>query len=112
MFIDEGLHELHTGRPNRVILENLEALSKIAPERVLPRAPLVPGLTADLDNLRAIGVFLRRLGFAEARLLPYNPLWSEKAASVGRQSGYRHDEWLSREEQAACESAFFEALCR
>ena len=73
--------------------------------------PLIPGLTADLDNLRAIGAFLRRLGFAEARLLPYNPLWAEKAASVGRESGYRREGWLSREEQAACEAAFFEALC-
>ena len=110
-FIDEALHERHTGRPNRVILENLEALSKLAPSRILPRVPLIPGLTADLDNLRAIGAFLRRLGFSEARLLPYNPLWAEKAVSVGRESGYRHEGWLSRDEQAACETAFFEALC-
>ena len=110
-FIDEALHERYTGRPNRVILENLEALTRLAPGRVLPRVPLIPGLTADLDNLRAIGASLRRLGFSEARLLPYNPLWAEKAVSVGRESGYRHEGWLSREEQTACESAFFEALC-
>ena len=110
-FIDEELHRRHTGRPNRVILENLAALAERAPGRVLPRVPLIPGLTADLDNLRAIGAFLRRLGFSEARLLPYNPLWADKAASVGRASGYRHQGWLSRDEQAACEAAFFEALC-
>jgi pyruvate formate lyase activating enzyme len=110
-FIDEELHRRHTGRPNRVILGNLAALAERAPGRVLPRVPLIPGLTADLDNLRAIGVFLRRLGFAEARLLPYNPLWAEKAASVGRASSYRRAGWLSREEQAACETAFFDALC-
>ena len=110
-FIYEALHERYTGRPNRVILENLEALAGLAPGRVLPRVPLIPGLTADLDNLRAIGAFLRRLGFSEARLLPYNPLWAQKAVSVGRASGYQHEGWLSREEQAACENAFFEALC-
>jgi pyruvate formate lyase activating enzyme len=110
-FVDEGLHRRYTGRPNDVILANLEALSKLAPCRVLPRVPLIPGLTADTANLRAIALFLRRLGFAEARLLPYNPLWSEKAASVGRDSGYRHEGWLSRAEQATCESAFFDALC-
>jgi pyruvate formate lyase activating enzyme len=110
-FIDEDLHRRYTGRPNRVILDNLEALATLAPGRVLPRVPLIPGLTADLENLRAIGSFLRRLGFSEARLLPYNPLWAEKAASVGRASGYRHDGWLARDEQAACEAAFFEALC-
>jgi len=110
-FIDGALHERYTGRPNRVILENLEALAGLAPGRVLPRVPLIPGLTADLDNLRAIGAFLRRLGFSEARLLPYNPLWAQKAVSVGRASGYQHEGWLSREEQAACENAFFEALC-
>ncbi len=110
-FVDEALHRRYTGRPNGVILANLGALSKLAPGHVFPRVPLIPGLTAELDNLRAIGAFLRGLGFAEARLLPYNPLWSEKAASVGRESGYRHEGWLSKEEQAACESAFFEALC-
>ncbi len=109
-FVDAVLHRRHTGRPNGVILANLEALANLAPGRVLPRVPLVPGLTTEMDNLRAIGLFLRRLGFAEARLLPYNPLWSEKATSVGRDSGYCHKGWLSREEQAACESAFFEAL--
>ncbi len=87
-FIDEGLHQRYTGRPNPVILENLEALATLAPGRVLPRVPLIPGLTATPGNLRAIGVFLRRLGFAEARLLPYNPLWSKKAAAVERKSGY------------------------
>lgn len=110
-FVDGELHERHTGRPNRVILENLEALAKLAPGRVLPRVPLIPGLTADLDNLRAIGALLQRLGFSEARLLPYNPLWAQKAASVGRTSGYQHEAWLSHEEQAACESAFFGTLC-
>jgi hypothetical protein len=40
-----------------------------------------------------------------------SPLWTEKAVSVGRASGYRHQGWLSRDEQAACEVAFFEALC-
>ncbi len=110
-FVDEALHQCHTGRPNRVILENLEALAKLAPGRVLPRVPLIPGLTADLDNLRAIGAFLRRLGFADARLLPYNPLWAQKAVSVGRESGYAHEGWLSRNDQVACESAFCDALC-
>ena len=110
-FVDGALHQRYTGRPNRVILENLQALTRLAPGRVLPRVPLIPGLTTDLDNLRAIGAFLRRLGFSEARLLPYNPLWAQKAVSVGRASGYRHEGWLSREDQAACESAFFGALC-
>jgi pyruvate formate lyase activating enzyme len=109
-FVDERLHERHTGRSNGVILENLEALAVLAPGRVLPRVPLVPGLTATRDNLRAIGAFLRRLGFAEARLLPYNPLWAQKATAVGRRTGYWHQAWLSREEQEACERAFFEGL--
>ncbi len=110
-FVDPDLHRRYTGRPNRVILDNLETLARLAAGRILPRVPLIPGLTADLDNLRAVGAFLRRLGFREAVILPYNPLWAEKAVSVGRQSGYSHEGWLSRDEQAACEDAFFEALC-
>jgi pyruvate formate lyase activating enzyme len=110
-FMDSDLHERYTGRPNVVILRNLEALAERVRERILPRVPLIPGLTADLDNLRAIGAFLRRLGFQEAHLLPYNPLWAGKAASVGRTSEYQHEDWISRDEQAACETAFFKALC-
>jgi pyruvate formate lyase activating enzyme len=93
-FVDSDLHERYTGRPNRVILQNLEALTKLAPGRVLPRVPLIPGLTADLDNLRAIGAFLQRLGFTEARLLSYNP-WAQKAE---RRTGQRlpHEGWLTR----------------
>lgn len=109
-FIDNALHERYCGRPNNVILANLEELARRIPDRLVPRVPLIPGLTAEIDNLRAIGAFLRRLGFRESPLLPYNPLWADKAVSVGRDSGYRREGWMSREEQAACESAFHEAL--
>ncbi len=112
-FVDGALHRRYTGRPNDVILSNLAALAADAGvrRRILPRVPLIPGLTAAHANLRALGGFLRGLGFTEACLLPYNPLWADKARAVGRTSAYARGEWLPREEQAACEAAFLAALC-
>ncbi|MDR0294270.1 MAG: radical SAM protein [Oscillospiraceae bacterium] len=64
-------HIRHTGRDNRVILDNLRALaSKIT---VIPRTPLIPGVTDTDENLSGIAGFLRECGLEQAHiLLPFN----------------------------------------
>ncbi|MBI5528175.1 MAG: glycyl-radical enzyme activating protein [Deltaproteobacteria bacterium] len=109
-FFAPELHARHTGVGNEVILKNLAALAAAAREKILPRVPLIPGLTATPENLRAIGAHLRSLGFTEAKLLPYNPLWPEKAAAVGRRESFRHDGFMKREEVEECERVFAAAL--
>jgi pyruvate formate lyase activating enzyme len=109
-FLDPEMHARHTGVGNEVILKNLAALAEIAREKILPRVPLIPGLTAMPENLRAIGAHLRSLGFVQAKLLPYNPLWPEKAGAVGRTQTFRHDGFMKREEVEECERVFSAAL--
>jgi len=72
-FIDSGDHFTHTGRSNDLILRNLELLLTEAPAKIVPRVPLVPGITATEKNLQGIGNHLKRLGVTELEQLPYNP---------------------------------------
>lgn len=104
---DPDTHQRYTGRPNHLILRNLAdlALSPYA-SRVLPRVPLIPGITDTDDNLAAIALLLRELGFRQVALLPYNPTWFKKAEGVGRELQYRHAEWLPAEAEERCRSIF------
>lgn len=72
-FVDERLHRRYTGCGNRLILKNLAALAEAAPDRLLPRVPLVPGITASEENLTAIAAHLRGLGLRRVAHLPYHP---------------------------------------
>jgi pyruvate formate lyase activating enzyme len=81
---DADAHRRHCGQDNRRILANLQRLVAAALERVQVRVPLVPGVTATAENLRALGRALRALGIPGATLLPYNPLGRDMAARLGR----------------------------
>lgn len=70
--IDPGLHKEHTGKGNTRILENLRRLTahKIT---VIPRTPMIPGITDTDANINGIESFLGKLGLAGAHVkLPYN----------------------------------------
>jgi pyruvate formate lyase activating enzyme len=77
---DPGLHRQMTGMDNGRIVENLERLVRLAPEKLQVRVPLVPRLTATRENLTQIARFLLHNGQKRVVLLPYNPLWTQKAA--------------------------------
>lgn len=80
--MDEAEHRRFTRQSNQPILDNLRRLSHNAAIPIYIRVPLVPGMTATADNLAAIGQFLREQGIEEVTLLPYNPLWQDKAAQL------------------------------
>lgn len=82
---DPQEHLEYTGQSNVIILENLARLVKVRPQAVLPRVPLVPGLTATVPNLRAISRLLQDLGVSRCSLLPYNPTGFGKAGHLGKQ---------------------------
>lgn len=81
-FIAAAEHQRHTGQANSTILENFRRLTREAPGKVLPRVPLVPGITATPGNLREIASFLADLGYLRCDLLPYNPAGSEKRRAI------------------------------
>jgi pyruvate formate lyase activating enzyme len=77
-------HLRFTGRSNQRIWANLARLLATAPERVQPRIPLIPGITATRENLAALAARLAQLGARSLTLLPYNPLGIVMAESLGR----------------------------
>jgi pyruvate formate lyase activating enzyme len=84
--IDPEIHRRYCGPTNEKILDNFIHLSRIARpdgKTVLPRTPLIPGITDTEKNMREIAAFLKGLAITEAVLLPYNPLWHEKTKKIG-----------------------------
>ena len=100
---DDGEHRHHTGRGNLRIWRNLERLAARGAPPVLPRIPLIPGVTDTADNLRALARGLRGVGLDLVAVLPYNPLWIEKRLAQGRGPlAYAHEDWMSAGALARC----------
>jgi pyruvate formate lyase activating enzyme len=70
--IDEEAHRKYTGESNKSILDNFRRFAADFP-KVLVRVPLVPGVTAEEENLKAVGEFVRSCRTdIEIELLNYN----------------------------------------
>jgi pyruvate formate lyase activating enzyme len=104
---DAKMHREYTGRSNGPVWVNLEALLREKPARVLPRLPLIPGFTTSRENLEAISHRFQELGVRKCALLPYNPTWFHKAASIGKSTDARLSSHLmTPEELADCHTIF------
>ncbi len=96
--MDSRKHQQFCGLPNSRILENFKALLKTAARDgkvLLPRTPLIPGITDTEDNIRALAEFLSALSVTRAALLAYNPLWHEKSDKVGVDDPYKKDKAMT-----------------
>lgn len=96
--MDSAAHKAYCGRTNGRILNNFKHLveaSRKDGKPLLPRTPLVPGITDTPENIMAIAQFLEELGIREASLLSYNPLWHEKSAKVGADDPCRSDKTMT-----------------
>lgn len=110
---DPERHKQFCGVRNEGILDNFIKLNAAAIKNgidLLPRTPLVPGMTATQANLAAIAGFLKGQGVREARLLAYNPLWHGKNAKIGLPDLLDKEEtmrtWMKKEEVATCKAVF------
>jgi pyruvate formate lyase activating enzyme len=107
--IDPAEHRQYCGVSNNQILENFEILLKRDQEGgvpILPRIPLIPGITARPRNLGDIAQFLKDHGVTRVSLLEYNPLWLEKSAKIGQVSSFLGNTWMSREDVVQCKNYF------
>jgi pyruvate formate lyase activating enzyme len=105
--IDPSKHHDFTGASNEVIIENLRRLAGEHRSRLLARVPLIPGFTAETENLEGIAALFRSLGLERYALLPYNPTWFHKAAAIGRSIGPRlSTRMLTRDKLERCEACF------
>jgi pyruvate formate lyase activating enzyme len=104
--INEHESRKYTGRSNRLILDNFSKLLKEDKDKIIPRIPLVPEITATRKNLAGLADFLRKHQVSTCFLMPYNPLWQDKIARFGMQSLYNRSTFMSTTEQAACVERF------
>lgn len=93
---DDDMHRKYTGISNRTVLENIRAIEKIP---MIVRTPLIPGVTATPENLRAIATELsKKKNLVYYQLLNFNPLGSTKYQSLDARNDfaterpYTHDE--------------------
>lgn len=103
---DPDVHLEFTGKRNDLILRNLTALVKYRPECVIPRVPLIPGITACASNLQKISEILRQTGVRRCWLLPYNPLGFSKQETIGKPVVNMPERQLTGEELDRCKSYF------
>jgi pyruvate formate lyase activating enzyme len=107
--MDSDRHREFCGAPNERILDNFRRLAVVARTgffRLLPRVPLVPGITDTDDNLAAIARFLSDCGVRRVDLLPYNPTWMRKAVLIDRPIRLAIERWQTPDELARCQRAF------
>ncbi len=116
---DTALHQKHCGASNALVLENLKRLIEegivLLPESkdaldlkahsfgkplLVPRIPLVPGITDDPKNLAGIASIFKDLSVKLIDVLPYNPIWVEKANTIGSATPGAVKNWMSREQLA------------
>lgn len=81
--MDSVAHKQFTGSGNERIVHNFSALSRHSRWKIIPRTPLVPGITDTEANLEALSRFLRALGHDRHVLLPYNSGGVSKRHLVG-----------------------------
>lgn len=115
-FVSPHLHKKYCGISNDRILDNfrrLNALKEEAGIEILPRTPLVPGITDTRENLSAIAGFLRDQNVENASLLAYNPLWHDKNFKIGAENILGREEiltkWMTKERIGECEAVFEDA---
>lgn len=86
--IDPDEHRKYCGVPNGVILDNLISLHEMSESsgfKIIPRTPLIPGITDTDDRLTNLAIFYRDNGIKSAVMLPNNPIWMEKCAKLGKE---------------------------
>lgn len=110
---DHEEHRAQCGVPNQHILANFRQLHRRFLDGgtdILPRIPLIPGITTTSENLEGLAGFLREEGAGRVSLLQYNPLWIEKSAKVGQENPFEGQErmktWMKQEELQRCRDIF------
>lgn len=81
---DSWRHREYTGTGNGKIWDNFIALAGEKAVELIPRVPLVPGITADRNNLSGLAGLIRDAGCRQYELLPYHPGGIAKWRALGK----------------------------
>jgi len=84
--MDSEKHQILTGKPNELILENLKKLSRETVPIII-RIPIVPGYNDQKENIKSTADFISKLGgnITRVELLPYHRLGISKYKQLGRE---------------------------
>ena len=83
---DREDHRKYCGVYNDRILENFRRMYKDREKfgyTIMPRVPLIPGITDTDENLTAIADYMAEAGVEKTDVLPYNPTWYHKNDKLG-----------------------------
>ena len=87
--VEAGTHQRATGVSNRLILENLDRLSRNG-SRIIIRVPVIPGVNDSVRQGRSLAGFVSGLsGVGDVSLLPYHDIAADKVRRLGRPAGAR-----------------------
>ena len=81
----EDLHKDGTGVSNRLILENLQKLSKAKAE-IIVRIPVIPEFNGSELEMQKIADFLKDLRINKVELLPYHAMGEHKWTAIGKET--------------------------
>ena len=88
---DPEKHQLYTGVPLQVILDNLQVIDRAGGKTIL-RCPMIPGLNDRRDHAGMIGDIASGLkNLQEINLMPYHPLGEDKLKRFGKESRFSCD---------------------
>lgn len=76
-------HKKLTGVSNKLILENLEKLSKIH-NNIIIRVPVIPSCNDSRENIKRVSYIANKNNIKEVHLLPYHSLGKEKYNQLQR----------------------------
>jgi len=83
--MDSEKHEVGTGVPNDMILNNLKRIRQEKKDlECVIRIPLIPGFNDDAINVIKTAEFVKSLGIRQIDLLPFNELPGAKYKEIGR----------------------------
>lgn len=111
---DREKHKKYCGVYNDRILENFRRMYADKERfgyNIMPRVPLIPGITDTDENLTAIADYMRDAGVRKTDLLPYNPTWYSKNFKLGLEldrelEGLEH--WQSAEQTEHAKQIFLD----
>ena len=113
--LDDQLHEQFTGASNRMILDNLQALSRVH-DNIWIRLPIIPGWNDEATGLKTTARFVAGLrGVKQVNLLPYHATHEHKLRTPhgnnapGRDTHDYHEVKAPTEDYMAELAQFFRA---
>ena len=83
--INSKKHEMFTGKPNELILQNARRIAETGTNLIV-RVPVIPTFNHTREEIQQIAAFAKTLpGVKELHLLPYHRLGQDKYAGLGRE---------------------------